>query len=199
MTDANRMINANLMAVGICMAVALGAGDQLLTWLDRGRFAGSSLLLPALLTLLIGHSLLRVVELLAFVQGYSALFVRSAVLFVLVPFGAAVALHVTKSAVTVPFVALTVDLVACGCVIYGLRRRGFEVSFEYKRWFRMGIAVAIAAAAGIAVAQLPAGDATLFLLLSTILLCYLALVAVLRVVSSADLTWAQGLIKRTGA
>jgi hypothetical protein len=157
------------------------------------------LLLPSLLTLLIGHSLLRVVELISFVQGFSALFVRCALLFVLVPLGTSIALATTSAPEAAPLVALGIDFLMCACVIQGLRARGFHARFEYWRWIRMAFAVVLATSTGLLVSKLLANYSPLFAPLIAIVVAYLFSVLALRVISNSDLVWAQSLLRRSNA
>ena len=78
--DAWRMVAANLGAVLVILLLTLAAGDAVLAWLSASRVPVLPGLLACLVLLLIGHTLRRVLELIAYLAGASGAFAIASLL-----------------------------------------------------------------------------------------------------------------------
>lgn len=91
--DAWRMVAANLGAVMIVLLLTLWAGDTVLAWLSASRVPVVPGLLACLVLLLIGHTLRRVLELMAYLAGASGAFAMASLLCLAGPPGVSLALQ----------------------------------------------------------------------------------------------------------
>lgn len=148
MRDCNRMIDANLLAVGLAMALALTIGDVVVQRASNGRAEGASLLL-ALLPLLASHSVRRATELYAYTRGRSALFAQAALSCLLAPPLAIVLMRQTGLPHAAAWSVLAADLLFIALAVRGLRAVGEPLRFNRARWIRMALSAALAGAAGL--------------------------------------------------
>jgi hypothetical protein len=198
-TDVDRMVGANLIVVGLGTAVALAAGDALVSLLSRGNVESPALLLPALLALLATHSIRRGVELVAYVVGQSGVFARAALSSLAAPVLMVLVLTGTQQVQLATVAVVLVDLAYSGIAILGLRRAGWPVAFKYRRWLAVASATGLAGAAGALVAaQLP-GLAGTVGAIAAALLAFAAACAALGVVDEAERSWVRSLLRSRGA
>jgi len=157
MRDCNRMLECNGLALSLGSVAVLAGGASFWAWLGRGASDTSNGLLVVMLPLLATHSVRRTVELLAYVRGHSAAFVRAGMLGVLAPLLCALALYQTGSVYLAPLSVLAVDALLCTKAVRNLRAAGEVVQFHGRLWWRLGLVSVGAAALGMGVQALWSG------------------------------------------
>jgi hypothetical protein len=198
MRDVNRMVEANLLVVGAGLAMALAAGDGVVTLLSKGNVEVPALLLVALLPILATHTVRRAVELVAYVCHRSADFVRASMVSLIAPPAIAIALMTTGLVHAAPLAVLAVDGLFIGVTMAAMSHAGFAVTFNLQRWLRLAVAVAAGGAAGAAVqAGVPGAIGTGFAIAASLSVYGLAIKG-LRVVNGEDVAWLASVLKRRG-
>lgn len=194
-TDVDRMVGANLIVVGLGTAVALAAGSPIVALLSRGNVESPPLLFPALLALLATHSIRRGVELVAYVVGQSGVFARAALSSLAAPVLTVLVLTGTGQVQLAPVVVVLVDLAYSGLAILGLRRAGWPVGFNYRRWLALAGATGISGAAGaMAIEHVPGLVGTIGAVLVAVSV-YVAACWALGVVDPGERLWVRSLIR----
>jgi hypothetical protein len=150
MQDCNRMIDANLLAVGLAMALTLSIGDVLVHQASRGRIEGAALFL-ALLPLLASHSVRRATELFAYTRGQSARFAKAALACLMAPPLAVLLMRLTGLPHAAAWSVLVADLLFIVLAVRALRSVKEPLRFNLDRWRRIAAVAALAGVAGIAV------------------------------------------------
>lgn len=150
MLDCNRMIDANLLAVGLAMALTMSIGDVLVHQASRGRVEGAALLL-ALLPLLASHSVRRAIELFAYTRGHSARFAQAALACLMGPPLAVVLMRLTGLPHAAAWSVLAADLLFIGLAVRALRSVREPLHFNLDRWCRIAAVTVLAGGAGLAV------------------------------------------------
>jgi hypothetical protein len=120
--DAWRMVGANLLAVLLALGLALTVGDALLGWLSSGRVPVMPGLLACLVLLLVGHTLRRVLELMAYLSGASGAFALASVLCLAGPVAVSAALTLWPIPHAAVLAAVTVDLLVVSLAAWLLQR-----------------------------------------------------------------------------
>jgi hypothetical protein len=203
MRDCNHMIDANLLVIGVALALALAVGDAGVSLLSGGRVQ-TPLLLPALLLpLLITHTVRRVVELAAYTRGHSGAFVRAALVCLLAPALSALALAAGGSPHAAVAAVLVVDLLFTGLAVAGMRARGDRMHFNLSRWRALAMSCALGGGVGAVVALamrplVPPLVATGVALFLTLMSFALAVVG-LRVVGADDRLWLNNVLRTRAA
>lgn len=193
--DADRLIVANLVVVGAAMAVALAAGDALVHLLSKGNVVSPPLLLAALLTLLVPHSIRRGVELVAYITGHSGVFAAAALVSLVAP-PLVVALLVSTGQVQfAPLGVLAVDLAFSALALAGLHRRRVQVAFGYRRWRAIALAALGGGLAGALVQYaVPSGIGT-WAAVAVSAMAYGLLAHLLPVVDADERAWIASAIR----
>jgi hypothetical protein len=193
--DCNRMVEANLLVIGAGMAVALAVGDLLVAFLSKGSVVPPPLLLAALLPVLVCHSVRRVVELVAYATGQSAVFLRAAFASLLAPLLGALMLRTLGLVQLAPLAVIVADTLFIVLAMVGLARRGLHVRMNVDRWARMVVAVAIGAAAGGVVRRAIDGAPGMWMAVAVAAIVYFGGVFALRVIDADDRRWAASLLR----
>lgn len=196
MADVNRMLDANLVVLGLGLAIAIGAGDSLVRVMSNHNVEPPLWLFATLLLLLIGHSVRRGIELLCYTVGSSTTYLRGALSCLLIP-----PLLVTLLPLLgVPHVAAlcvcVVDVIFVGIVVAGLRKSGMPVRFDLSRWLRLLICTVAAGALGWWVTEHWSGTVGMVASILVTVLAYPVLVFVTRTYRGEDLEWTRSLIRR---
>jgi len=195
MSDVNRMVEANLLMVGAGLAVALSAGDGVVNALSKGNVEVPAMLLLVLMPLLATHTLRRAVELVAYICGRSADFVRASMISLLAPPVIIVALLTTGLVHAAPLAVLVVDVLFISVTMAAMSRAGHAVTFNRERWARLSAAVALGGGAGAAVQALSPGLTGTGVSLAVALGVYGFLLLRLRVVDHEDRAWLASMLK----
>ena len=119
--DAWRMVAANLAAVLVVLALTLMVGDTVLAGLSASRVPVLPALLACLVLLLIGHTLRRVLELMAYLAGASGAFAMASLLCLAGPPAVTLALRWWPAPHAAVLAAVAVDLlvvVAAGWLLH---------------------------------------------------------------------------------
>jgi hypothetical protein len=193
--DTNRMLAANLVIIGAGMAVAIAGGDRLVHLLSKGNVESPTLLLAALLTLLVSHTVRRGVELVAYIVGHSGVFVTAALISVLAPPVTVVLLTTTQMVQFAPLGVVFVDFAFSALALLGLRRYGRSVAFEYSRWRNIAIATLGGGVAGASVAWLVEGVPGMWLAIVVALAAFVALMVALRVIDADERAWIVSMVR----
>ncbi len=200
MRDCNRLVEINLLAVGVALAVAFAVGDPLVRLLSKGNVDFPPMLLVALLPLLALHTVRRTVELVAYTRGHSARFARAATAGLLAPPLSAALLVLTGTVHGAPLGVLVADVLFVVAALRAIAASGDAVRFNLGRWGRIALAAAVGggfgrvaffASSGIAG---PPGIAVTVGAAAAIA-AFGVLVVALRVVDSDDRTWLTSLLR----
>lgn len=108
--DAWRMVGANLLAVLLALVCALTVGDELLNRVASFRVPVIPGLLACLMLLLVGHTLRRVLELMAYLSGASGAFARASGLCLAGPVAISLALTLWPEPQSAVLACVAVDL-----------------------------------------------------------------------------------------
>lgn len=196
MADVNRMLDANLVVLGLGLAVAIGAGDSLVSVMSNHNVDPPRWLFAVLLLLLIGHSVRRGIELLCYTVGSSTIYLRGAFSCLLIP----PLLVVLLPSVGVPHVAAlavcVVDVIFVGIVVAGLRKAGMPVRFGLGRWLRLLLCTALAGGLGWSIGTHWPGMLGMVASILATVLAYPLLVFATRTYRGEDLEWTRSLIRR---
>jgi hypothetical protein len=198
-SDVNRMVGANLIVVGVGTAVALAAGDPIVALLSKGGVASPPLLLAALLGLLATHSIRRGVELIAYIVGQSAVFARAALASLVAPPLTVLLLTSTGVVQLAPIAVVAIDLAYSGLALVGLRRRGWRVDFEYRRWASILLATGLAGGAGATLLHFVPGLAGTIAATLLACACFAWLLVALRVLDATHRDWAMAMLRSRSA
>lgn len=120
--DAWRMVAANLSAVFAVLLLTLAVGDAVLVWLSAARVSVLPGLLACLILLLIGHSLRRVIELIAYLAGASGAFAIASLVCLAGPLAVSLALQGWPVPHAAALAAASVDLLVV-CIAAALVHR----------------------------------------------------------------------------
>lgn len=120
--DAWRMVGANLLAVLLALGLSLTVGDAFLGWLSSERVPVMPGLLACLVLLLVGHTLRRVLELMAYLSGASGAFALASVLCLAGPVVVSAALTLWPIPHAAVLAAVTVDLLVVSLAAWLLQR-----------------------------------------------------------------------------
>lgn len=200
MRDCNRLVEINLLAVGLALAVAIAVGDPLVRLLSKGNVDFPPMLLVALLPLLALHTVRRTVELVAYTRGHAARFARAAVAGLLAPPLSAALLVLTGAVHGAPLGVLVADTLFVLLALRAIGATGDPIRFNLGRWGRITLAAvaaggfgraAFVAASGIAdplVVAVSAGGAAA-------IAAFGGLVVALRIVDGDDRNWVTSLLR----
>jgi hypothetical protein len=153
MQDCNRMVDANLIAVGFVLSMSLAVGDTLVDLLSQGQFAHARTVLVALLPILASHTIRRGVELMAYVRGRSGDFARAAVACLLAP-PLTVLLLRTGEPAAAPFAVLVADGLFIVLALRAMDAVGESLDFNLTRWGRLALTCVFSALLGLALRSL---------------------------------------------
>lgn len=120
--DAWRMVAANLGAVLAALLLALLMGDLVLVWLSASRVPVVPGVLACLVLMLIGHTLRRVLELMAYLAGASGAFAAASALCLAGPPAVSLALQVWPMPHAAALAAIVVDLLVVVAAVGLLHR-----------------------------------------------------------------------------
>ena len=120
--DAWRMVAANLGAVLAALLLALLMGDSVLVWLSASRVPVVPGVLACLVLMLIGHTLRRVLELMAYLAGASGAFATASALCLAGPPAVSLALQVWPMPHAAAIAAVAVDLLVVVAAVGLLHR-----------------------------------------------------------------------------
>jgi hypothetical protein len=94
-----------------------------------------------------------------------------------------------------PLAVVIADTMFVTLAALALARKGIGAQLNFERWGRLLVAVAVAGAAGAAVAYLLAGAVGMWLGLIVAVAVYLGGIAFMNVISAEDRQWALGLFR----
>ena len=195
MRDANLMLKANLVVLSAGMAVALGIGDDLVRWLSRGNVQPPPFMLAALLATAYGHSLRRVVELVAFVIGRSKIFLYGSFSVMLTPIAFVVLFGLYKHLYVVAGVLCFIDLLFSSLVIWALRRENGRLGFDWQNGAKLCVCSILGGTAGALIDHFSASMYGMIAASAASLAVFAIMLFASRVVGMVDITYAVSLVK----
>lgn len=198
MQDVNRMVEANLLAVGAGLVVALSIGDDLVHLLSKEAVAVPALLLVSLLPLQASLTVRRGVELVAYVRERSGDFARASTVSLLAPPAIVLALLATGLPHVAPLAVLAVDVLFIAATMNALSRAGHPLAFNLDRWVRLSCAIVVAGLVGTLARAAVPGTVGIGLALGSSLCVFGVLVARLRVVDHEDRAWLATILSSRG-